>query len=74
MSTVYVAEIEGQDLRLTKDGNPYVAYDLEVYPIYGRADADRWLEANGYYDRDSWGWRKTPDSNPAIWSKNVVLP
>ena len=68
--TTYVAEIENQDLRLTKDGNPYVAYDIEVYPIYGREDADRWLEANGYYG-DGRDWSKVRDSKPAIWSRVV---
>lgn len=72
MSAVYVAEIEGQDLRLIKDGDPNVWADLEVFPIYGRGEADRWLESNGYTDRDSLiGWRKVPESKPAIWSKVV---
>ena len=70
MTVVYVAELEGQDLRLIKDGNPYVHADLEVYPIYGREDADRWLESNGYYG-DGRDWSKTPDSKPAIWSRVV---
>ncbi|AEV86875.1 hypothetical protein ACWT_5857 [Actinoplanes sp. SE50] len=74
MSTVYVAEIEGQDLRLIKDGNPNVPYDLEVYPIYGHDDADRWLAKHGYTDHDNWGWRKANSSKPAIWLKNVVAP
>jgi hypothetical protein len=72
VSDVYVAELEDQSLRLTKDGNPYVAYDIEVCPIYGRDAADRWLEANGYTDRDSWGWSKVEGSSPSIWMKNVI--
>lgn len=72
MGAVYVAELEGQDLRLIKDGNPYVPADIEVYPIYGRDDADRWLTANGYREWDCQPWRKTADSKPAIWSKNVT--
>ena len=67
----FVAEIEGQDLRLTLDGNPYKPFDIEVYPIYGRDDADRWLEANGYRD-DGRDWRKVADSKPSIWMRVVI--
>ncbi|WP_250029886.1 hypothetical protein [Paractinoplanes maris] len=69
--TAYVAELENQDLRLIKDGDPSVPFDIEVYPIYGRADADRWLEANGYVD-DGRDWRKVQDSKPAIWIRVVT--